>query len=99
MHMEDEPCEEQNYGDSGQGQNKICEDAGGKHVAGGDGSHVKTAQDALLAVHYQSGAQAPKTTHDVEGEYRAKEDENPIGVALGEDAGVKKEEKQRHHYT
>src|SRR5260370_4686446 len=69
--MKDDSREKKLNGNSGKGEHKICQETGGQHVCGGDGSDMKAAQYPLLSEHHESGAESPEAAHHVEGDDRA----------------------------
>ncbi len=91
------PRETRSNTDSRLRQRIIREDAGDEHIGSRGWRYVEAPQDSLFTKRDQSGAQTPEAAHHVQAENWSEKISNGVGVALGENAGVQKEESQRHH--
>ena len=94
--MKDDASKEQFKSDRGQREHIIGGNAGSQEVTGGHGSDVEAAKNPLFAEQDESGAKTPKAAHDVEGHHRAEIKADDARHALGENACVEKENRERH---
>src|SRR5438046_7869964 len=97
--MKDETRQEYLDGNGRKGEHIVCQEAGGKHVRGGDGGDVKAAQNPLFAEHHQRGAESPEAAHDVESDDGTQKITNGEGIAAGENYRIKKKHAERKEHA
>src|SRR5207249_11306327 len=105
--MKDETRQEYVNGNGGESEHIVCQEAGGKHISGGDGGDMEAAQNPMFATHHESGAKTPEAAHHVESDDRAQEITDGARIAAGENAGIQKKhaegedhaEEEKHFVT
>src|SRR4029077_12151946 len=97
-HMKDKAGEKELEEDRGPHEHVTGDDAGSQHVACSNWSDVETAEDALLAKRYESGAQSPKASHHRKAQNRGEEESDASGKASGKDSSIEKEKGKRHEH-